>query len=149
MMRKDSNHEHSHTISDRSCRSRRLLSAWSNGAWVWLSGSSVLSINRVSNSSRLTGKPHLAPVSLGCCSRARVCLDRRSETQIFVDPVACRYRSRQSDLEFTCHASCPPRHRRGYWAWSGSSLSCRYIGPLSAVQELTSEAYAGPRRNCA
>jgi hypothetical protein len=27
-------------------------------------------------------------VSVGCCSRARVCLDRRSETQIFVDPGA-------------------------------------------------------------
>jgi hypothetical protein len=35
-----------------------------------------------------TGKPHLTLVSVGCCSRARVCLDRRSETQIFVDPGA-------------------------------------------------------------
>src|SRR5260370_17973665 len=33
---------------------------------------------------RATGKPHLTPVSVGCCIRARVCLDRRSETQIFV-----------------------------------------------------------------
>src|SRR5258708_6102394 len=40
------------------------------------------------SSGRLTGKPHLTLVSVGCCSRARVCLDRRSETQIFVDPGA-------------------------------------------------------------
>ena len=38
--------------------------------------------------SRLTGNPHLTLVSVGCCSRARVCLDRRSETQIFADPAA-------------------------------------------------------------
>jgi hypothetical protein len=31
--------------------------------------------------SRMTGNPHLTPVSVGC-----VCLDLRSETQIFVDP---------------------------------------------------------------
>src|SRR6202022_1465338 len=37
---------------------------------------------------RLTGKPHLTLVSVGCCSRARVCLDLRSENQIFVDPAA-------------------------------------------------------------
>ena len=37
---------------------------------------------------RVTGKPHLTLVSVSCCSRARVCLDRRSETQIFVDPGA-------------------------------------------------------------
>src|SRR5258708_38018761 len=37
---------------------------------------------------RITGNPHLTLVSVGCCSRARVCLDRRSETQIFVDPAA-------------------------------------------------------------
>jgi len=36
----------------------------------------------------MTGNPHLTLVSVGCCSRARVCLDRRSETQIFVDPAA-------------------------------------------------------------
>jgi hypothetical protein len=36
----------------------------------------------------MTGKPHLTLVSVGCCSSARVCLDRRSETQIFVDPGA-------------------------------------------------------------
>src|ERR1700756_3207698 len=40
------------------------------------------------NCGRRTGKPHLTFVSVGCCSRARVCLDRRSETQIFVDPGA-------------------------------------------------------------
>jgi pimeloyl-ACP methyl ester carboxylesterase len=40
------------------------------------------------NLSRVTGKPHLAPVRVGCCSRARVCLDRRSGTQRFVDPGA-------------------------------------------------------------
>jgi hypothetical protein len=39
-------------------------------------------------STRVTGNPHLTLVSVGCCSRARVCLDRRSETQIFVDPGA-------------------------------------------------------------
>jgi hypothetical protein len=33
----------------------------------------------------LTGNPNLTLVSVGCCSCARVCLDRRSETQIFVD----------------------------------------------------------------
>jgi len=38
--------------------------------------------------SRVTEKPHVTLVSVGCCSRARVCLDRRSETQIFVDPAA-------------------------------------------------------------
>src|SRR5260370_40884106 len=37
---------------------------------------------------RITGNPHLTLVSVGCCSRARVCLDRRSETKIFVDPAA-------------------------------------------------------------
>jgi hypothetical protein len=37
--------------------------------------------------------------SVGCCSRACVCLDRRSETQIFVDPGAfCRYRSTHPTL---------------------------------------------------
>jgi hypothetical protein len=36
----------------------------------------------------MTGKPHVTLVGVGCCSRARVCLDRRSETQIFVDPGA-------------------------------------------------------------
>jgi hypothetical protein len=36
----------------------------------------------------ITGKPHLTLVGVGCCSRARVCLDRRSETQMFVDPGA-------------------------------------------------------------
>src|SRR5258707_1328697 len=36
----------------------------------------------------ITGNPHLTLVSVGCCSRARVCLDRRSETQKFVDPAA-------------------------------------------------------------
>jgi hypothetical protein len=42
----------------------------------------------------VTGNPHLTLVSVGCCSRARVCLDRRSETQIFVDPGAfCRYQA--------------------------------------------------------
>jgi hypothetical protein len=30
----------------------------------------------------------LLPQVWACCSRARVCLDRRSETQIFVDPAA-------------------------------------------------------------
>jgi len=40
------------------------------------------------SSSRITNKPHLTPFNVGCCSRARVCLDRRSETQIFVDPAA-------------------------------------------------------------
>jgi hypothetical protein len=34
------------------------------------------------------GKPHLTPVGVGCCSLARVCLDRRSETHRFVDPAA-------------------------------------------------------------
>jgi hypothetical protein len=38
---------------------------------------------RCSRLGRLTGNPHLTLVSVGCCSRARVCLDRRSETQIF------------------------------------------------------------------
>ena|ERR1700733_7961740 len=43
---------------------------------------------KLPDSGRITGNPHLTPVSVGCCSRARVCLDRRSETQIFVDPAA-------------------------------------------------------------
>src|ERR1700733_481332 len=43
---------------------------------------------KLPDSGRITGNPHLTPVSVGCCSRARVCLDRRSETQIFVDPGA-------------------------------------------------------------
>ena len=34
----------------------------------------------------MTGNPNLTLVSVRCCGRARVCLDRRSETQIFVDP---------------------------------------------------------------
>jgi hypothetical protein len=29
----------------------------------------------------MTGNPNLTLVSVGCCSRARVCLDRRSETE--------------------------------------------------------------------
>ena len=33
-----------------------------------------------------TGNPHLTPVSVGGCSRARVCVDRCLETQRFVDP---------------------------------------------------------------
>jgi hypothetical protein len=36
----------------------------------------------------IVGKPHVTLLGVGCCSRARVCLDRRSETQIFVDPGA-------------------------------------------------------------
>src|SRR5437899_12920673 len=42
----------------------------------------------VPDCSWITGKPHLTLVRVGCCSRARVCLDRRSETQIFVDTAA-------------------------------------------------------------
>jgi hypothetical protein len=60
----------------------------------------------------------------------------------------CRYRSRQSDLEFTCHASCPPRDRRGYWARSGSSLSCRYRSPIRRSRTYF-RGIRGPRRNCA
>jgi hypothetical protein len=42
----------------------------------------------------MTGKPHLTLVSVGCFSRARVCLDLRSETQIFVDPAAFPFTDR-------------------------------------------------------
>ena len=45
--------------------------------------------------SRVTGNPHLTLVSVGCCSRARVCLDRRSKTQIFVHPAAFTFTSVQ------------------------------------------------------
>jgi hypothetical protein len=38
---------------------------------------------QIKSSAWMTGNPHLTLVSVGCCSRA---LDRRSETQIFVDP---------------------------------------------------------------
>jgi hypothetical protein len=41
---------------------------------------------------------------VGCCSRARVCLDRRSETQIFVDPGAFEL-SRWRDGR--CSMGCP------------------------------------------
>jgi hypothetical protein len=36
---------------------------------------------KLQDSGRITGKPHLTPVSVGRSSRARVGLDRRSETQ--------------------------------------------------------------------
>jgi hypothetical protein len=42
----------------------------------------------VPGSERVTGNPNLTLVSVGCCIRVRVCLDGRSETQIFVDPAA-------------------------------------------------------------
>jgi hypothetical protein len=48
----------------------------------------TLYLHLVKLKSWITGKPHLTLVSVGCCSRARVCLDRRLETQIFVDPAA-------------------------------------------------------------
>ena len=42
----------------------------------------------VVDSWRVTDKPHLTPASVGCCSRARVCLTAARKTQRFVDPAA-------------------------------------------------------------
>ncbi|MDX6456471.1 MAG: eukaryotic-like serine/threonine-protein kinase [Acidobacteriaceae bacterium] len=49
---------------------------------------SPLAVSIASDCARITGNPNLTLVSVGCCSRARVCRDRRSETRMFVDPDA-------------------------------------------------------------